>query len=323
MNKLLTVSDLTVANAQGVVLTDISFSVKSKQHLVIAGETGSGKSTLLKSVAGLMQPSGGVVLLNGSAVAGPADTLVPGHPEIAYLSQHHELPKSLRVEQVLEYANLLSKEESAKLFELCQIDHLLSRKTDQLSGGERQRIALAKLLVTSPQLLLLDEPFSHLDAIHKATLKTVIETVTRHYQITTILVSHDPADTLPWAEKLIVLRHGTIVQEGSPEKIYQQPRDAYVAGLFGKYAHIPRGATNVFPPHLKVRSDTFIRPEELVVEKSGKQGGCRGVILANHFYGSHYDVLVQIQNMNFVVRSTCPLEIGRKVFVRLSKKLKK
>lgn len=317
MNKLLTVTDLTVSNAQGVVLENVSFALKSKQHLVIAGETGSGKSTLLKSIAGLIQPDSGVLLLGEETIVGPADKLVPGHPEIAYLSQHHELPKSLRVEQVLEYANLLSKEEAAKLFTLCQIDHLLTRRTDQLSGGERQRIALAKLLVTSPQLLLLDEPFSHLDAIHKTTLKAVIEDVTRHYHITSVLVSHDPSDTLPWAEKMLVLKDGKVVQEGSAAKIYQQPLNEYVAGLFGKYTIIPAGVTNVFQPEVKNRKDIFIRPEALIVEKTNKKGGCRGLVLANAYYGSHYDVTVQINDQNFVVRSVEPIESGKKVYVRL------
>lgn len=317
MNKLLTVTDLIVSNAQGVVLEKISFTLKSKQHLVIAGETGSGKSTLLKSIAGLIQPDSGTLLLGEEPIIGPADKLVPGHPEIAYLSQHHELPKSLRVEQVLEYANLLSKDEASELFTLCQIDHLLTRRTDQLSGGERQRIALAKLLVTSPQLLLLDEPFSHLDAIHKATLKAVIEDVTRHYKITSVLVSHDPSDTLPWAEKVLVLKDGKVVQEGNAAKIYQYPLNEYVAGLFGKYTVIPAGKTNVFEPSVKTRKDIFVRPEALVMEKTSKQGGCKGLVLANAYYGSHYDVTVQINDQNFVIRSVEPIDIGKKVFVRL------
>lgn len=317
MNKLLTVTDLTVSNAQGVVLEKVSFTLKSKQHLVIAGETGSGKSTLLKSIAGLIQPDYGVLLLEEESIIGPADKLVPGHPEIAYLSQHHELPKSLRVEQVLEYANLLSKEEAAELFTLCQIDHLLTRRTDQLSGGERQRIALAKLLVTSPQLLLLDEPFSHLDAIHKTTLKAVIEDVTRHYRITSVLVSHDPSDTLPWAEKVLVLKNGKVVQEASAAKIYQHPLNAYVAGLFGKYTIIPAGGVNVFQPEVKSRKDIFIRPEALIIEKASKKGGCRGLVLANAYYGSHYDVTVEINSQNFVVRSAEPIELSKKVYVRL------
>lgn len=315
--KLLTVADLTVSNAQCVVLSEISFVVKYKQHMVIAGETGSGKSTLLQSIAALVQPDQGTLLLEDTPIAGPADKLVPGHPEIAYLSQHFELPKSLRVEQVLDYANLLSKEEAATLFTLCQIDHLLTRKTNQLSGGERQRIALAKLLVTSPQLLLLDEPFSHLDAIHKSTLKAVIENVTNHYNITTILVSHDPSDTLPWAEKVLVLRAGRVVQEGTSAKIYKHPVNAYVAGLFGKYNVIPAGAVNVFAPKTKSRKDIFIRPEALVIEKTNKKGGCKAVVLANSFYGSHYDVTVQINEQVFVVRAEEEYEIAKKVFVRL------
>ena len=135
----------------------------------------------------------------------------------------------------LAYSNNLSQEEAATLFAVCEISHLLERKTDELSGGERQRIALAKLLITSPQLLLLDEPYSNLDMVHRNTLKGVLEKICKHLKITCILVSHEPSDVLSWADKIIVMKDGQIVQKDSSEKIYRKPANEYVAGLFGNY----------------------------------------------------------------------------------------
>ena len=221
-----------------VALQNISFTLGKNQRLAIAGETGSGKSTLLKMIAGLATiPAGphNVVFFEGIRVSGPLERLIPGQPGIAYLSQHFELWHNYRVAEVLEYNNDLEPADAQQLFQLCHIDHLLGRRTDQLSGGERQRIALARLLVRPPRLLLLDEPFSNLDMIHKRTLKQVIQNIAQRFDIALILVSHDPYDTLTWADKLLVLKDGRIVQQGSPREVYANPADEYVAGLLGDY----------------------------------------------------------------------------------------
>jgi len=229
-----------------VALPDSIFTLKKNQRLAIAGETGSGKSTLLKMIAGLAAPKQGSVFFEGIKVAPPQERLIPGQPGIAYLSQHFELWHNYRVAEVLEYSNDLGAVEAEDLYRLCHIDHLLGRRTDQLSGGERQRIALARLLVRPPRLLLLDEPFSNLDMVHKRTLKKVIRNIAEKFDITTILVSHDPYDTLTWADKLIVLQEGRIVQQGPPREVYQQPLNEYIAALLGEYT---------------LANGVFIRPE--------------------------------------------------------------
>ena len=240
-----------------VALENITFTLQKNQRLAIAGETGSGKSTLLKIIAGLAAPTpapgettppgtnvapatnfppeAAAVLFEGTRVAGPLERLIPGQPGIAYLSQHFELWHNYRVAEVLDYSNDLEPADAGSLYELCHIEHLLDRRTDQLSGGERQRIALARLLVHPPRLLLLDEPFSNLDMIHKRTLKTVIKKTAQRFDITTILVSHDPYDTLTWADKLIILKDGRIVQQGTPREVYEKPADEYTAALLGDY----------------------------------------------------------------------------------------
>ena len=219
-----------------VALKHIRFTQRKGRHLAIAGETGSGKSTLLKIIAGLAPAGEGRVFFEGVRVAGPSERLIPGQPGIAYLSQYFELWHHYRVEEVLSYRNDLGAADAADLYRLCHIDHLLDRRTDQLSGGERQRIALARLLVQSPRLLLLDEPFSNLDLNHKRLLKSVIRNSTAKYGITCTLVSHDPYDTLRWADELIILRDGKLHQQGPPREVYFQPKDEYSAGLLGEYA---------------------------------------------------------------------------------------
>jgi len=288
----------------------ISFTLEKGRKLAIAGETGSGKSTLLKMIAGLAEVRTGEVRFEGSRVLGPQERLVPGQPGIAYLSQHFELWHNYRVEEVLSYANDLSVEESAELYTICHIDHLLARRTDQLSGGERQRIALARLLVKPPRLLLLDEPFSNLDMIHKDVLKRVIRDIGDKLGITCILVSHDPLDLMAWADEIIVLRDANIVQRGTPEEVYRRPVDAYVAGLFGKYNMIGK---------------TFVRPEDIsILDQEGVAAaeGWRalsGTVQSVIFQGSHYDIEVQLKNSRLIVRTTRGgISVGDIIYVTLT-----
>ena len=255
------------------------------QKMAIAGETGSGKSTLLKMIAGLAEPKEGVILFEGERVLGPKERLVPGQPGIAYLSQHFELWHNYRVGEILEYANDMTPEECAELYAICHIDHLMNRRTDALSVGERQRIALARLLVKPPRLLLLDEPFSNLDMIHKDTLKRVIRNIGEKLDITCILVSHDPLDLMGWADEIIVLRNGGIVQKGPPQMIYRQPVDEYVAGLFGKYNLIGK---------------TFVRPEDIEIVE---EGSLEGVVESVVFQGGYREVEVRLRNSSVILRT--------------------
>jgi iron(III) transport system ATP-binding protein len=313
----LEVSGIRFGEEKKFVLKDIHFTQQQFQKIVIAGETGSGKSTLLKILAGLEQPSAGEVLFENEKVKGPADNLVPGHPQIVYLSQHFELPKFLRVEQVLEYANTLRRTPEEKIFSVCRINHLLQRKTDELSGGEKQRIAIARLLIQQPKLLLLDEPFSNLDRMVKGVLKEVIDDIGKKLKITCILVSHDPEDTLPWADEILVLKSGKIVQHGSPQKIYQHPNSSYVAGLFGHFMQVDASMMKKFGIKTSAKH-TIVRPENFSVTKKGDKT-VSGKIDRINFFGSHRLVEVMVKDQRFFVSyNSASLKVGEIVNLKLS-----
>ena len=294
MAVLLKVSNINKKGEGHFALRDISFVQSKHQKVAISGETGSGKSKLLKIIAGLIQPDEGNVLLEKEKVIGPSEKLVPGHPSIAYLSQYFELQKFLTVAQILSYANLLSERQATELYKVCEIEHLLSRKTDQLSGGEKQRIAMARLLISSPKLLLLDEPFSHLDLAHKNVLKSVINNICEKLNITCILVSHDPADTMSWADKILVLKDGYLIQDGTPEKIYNQPVNEYVAGLFGKYFILSSTLTEELLAISKKRSiKRFYRAHDFILTEKTK-GSIKGRVKHVNFFGSYYQIEISV-----------------------------
>ncbi|GAA4013680.1 ABC transporter ATP-binding protein [Hymenobacter fastidiosus] len=303
---LLRVAGISLREKESFGLRNISFTQQPFQKIAIAGETGAGKSTLLQCLAGLIQPTAGEVWFEEQRVPGPAEKLVPGHAGIAYLSQHFELPKFLRVEQVLRYASKLPAPQAAALYAVCRIDHLLTRPTDQLSGGERQRIALARLLLSSPRLLLLDEPFSNLDRVHRNGLKAVIQDISETLAITCLLVSHDPADTLSWADEILVLKQGQLIQQGPPAQIYQQPGDEYTAALFGDYNLVTGPLLTAFARQAGSRKKSgqmLIRPESLTLGAAAS-GGLPGEVTSVQFFGSYSAVRVALLGSSVTVKTT-------------------
>jgi ABC-type Fe3+/spermidine/putrescine transport system ATPase subunit len=177
---------------------------------------------------------------------------------------------------------------------------LLKRKTDELSGGEKQRIAIARLLIQHPKLLLLDEPFSNLDQILRRILKEVIDDIGRKLKITCVLVSHDPEDTLPWADEIIVLKKGEIIQRGTPQQIYNQPINRYVAGLFGNYTLLDQTWMKRFG--IKPTSkEMIVRPEKFRIVRKGPKT-LPGKVKRIHFFGNH--LLLEVQAKELLVYVT-------------------
>ena len=303
------------------VLNDISFSQQTFQKTAIAGETGSGKTTLLKMIAGLVQPDTGTVFFQGARITGPDEQLVPGHPAIAYLSQHYELRNNYRVEELLEYANKLPEQEAQLLYAICRISHLVKRRTDQLSGGEKQRIALARLLVGAPKLLLLDEPFSNLDPIHKQILKSVIKDISEKLSITCLLTSHDPLDTLSWADEIMILKEGKIVQKGTPVEVYRHPLTEYAAGLLGNYylllGELFEMLTGLPETHLQGKQ-LFVRPEDFIIGPP-RSNAIQAVVTDIFFWGGYYEIEVNVSGNLWLIKSFRPsLAIGDSVFISLA-----
>ena len=293
---LLEVQHISKRHPGRIILEDISFQQTPLQKIAITGESGAGKSTLLKIISGHVQSDKGTVLLNGEKVVGPEEKLLAGHKGIAYLSQHYELHNNYVVKDLIWFQMKVDDAEASQLFDICRISHLMERRTNQLSGGEKQRIALCMLLVKKPKLLVLDEPFSNLDPIHKNTLKVVLEDISSRLQITCLLASHDPQDTLSWADEILVIKEGKMVQQGTPKEIYYHPVNKYVAGMFGKYNWLSPEQASLFG----VEKEVMIRPEEFSIKANNN--GIKGAIQKISFWGSFYEAEVLIADFTIVVR---------------------
>ena len=286
------------------ILDNINLLIEPFSKTALIGETGSGKSTLMKIMAGLVQPSLGEAIFEHKRIEGPNEVLIPGHKKIGYLSQHFELLNNYRVEELLDMANKMEQREADEIYRLCKIEHLLKRKTNAISGGERQRIALARVLVGNPKLLLLDEPFTNLDLSNNKIINGIINELCETRKTTVVLVSHDPANILSWADQIIVLQEGKMIQADSPEEIYFNPVNAYTAGLVGDYNCIEkdsplRTAFNLPDNRLYFRTEEFA-----IVEKNNNSTAA--TIKEKLFYGNHYKLKLNIasDDLDIMVRNT-------------------
>jgi multiple sugar transport system ATP-binding protein len=239
----------------------ISLTCKDGEYLVLLGPSGCGKTTLLRMIAGLEQPTGGDILIGGRSVR----VLPPRARKIAMVFQSYALYPHKRVEQNISFpleAQGLSKEERREKVMwasgLLGIGHLLQRKPRQLSGGERQRVALARALVREPQVFLLDEPLSNLDAKLRASARLELKQFQQRVGVSTIYVTHDQVEAMGLGDRIAVLNFGRLQQIGTPEEIYHHPANTFVATFVGSP-----------PMNLLERDGRIIgfRPENIELEK--------------------------------------------------------
>jgi ABC-type sugar transport system ATPase subunit len=284
---------------ESLVLSDISFAQQPFQKIAIAGETGAGKTILLKIIAGLVQKDSGSITFENEKLLGPDEKLIAGSDGIAYISQNFELRNNYRVEEELAYTRRLTDKEASAIFEICRISHLLKRWTDELSGGEKQRIVTARALIAAPRLLLLDEPFSNLDIAHRQIMKEVINEITENLRTACILVSHDPLDILSWADKILLLKKGKLIQQGDPRQLYLQPINEYAASLLGRYNLIDSKNSWLFSNLPAIDNNgkhMLIRPEFFKIVKDDGPS-VKAVIKKIVFFGSYLEIDAQVKDI--------------------------
>jgi len=241
----------------------ISLVCRDGEYLVLLGPSGCGKTTLLRMIAGLEHPTGGDILIGGRSVRG----MPPRARKIAMVFQSYALYPHKKVEQNISFpleAQGLSREERLEKVKwassLLGIDHLLQRKPRQLSGGERQRVALARALVREPQVFLLDEPLSNLDAKLRASARLDLKQFQQRVGVSTIYVTHDQVEAMGLGDRIAVLNQGRLQQVGTPEEIYHRPANTFVATFVGS------------PPMNLIHRDGRIigfRPENIELAKGG------------------------------------------------------
>jgi ABC-type Fe3+/spermidine/putrescine transport system ATPase subunit len=282
-----------------IILQNLTFTLNEGHQLAIIGESGCGKSTLLKIIYGLYDCDEGNLSWKSVSILGPKFHLVPGMPFMKYLAQDFDLMPFITVgENVGKFlSNFYPKEkqdridELLNLVEMSEFKHI---KAKFLSGGQMQRVALARVLAQEPEVLLLDEPFSHIDNFRKNKLRRKIFKYLKEKQITTLVASHDINDVLSFSDVVIVLKDTTILEKATPLELYNHPKYPYTAALFGE--------VNEIKIHGKMQ---LIYPNQLqIVEKSDIQVE----VISSYFKGKYYLIEAKFENQLVYFESEFKIE---------------
>jgi len=301
---------------QAVDRVDLSVSAGSRTAIV--GASGSGKTTLLRIIAGFEAPDTGAVALNGKTLADQSAFVPAHHRHIGYLPQDGALFPHLSVKRNIGFGlarDVVGRDARiAELMDLVALDRsMLKRWPHELSGGQQQRVALARAMAQRPQLMLLDEPFSALDTGLRAATRKAIAKVLTESGITTILVTHDQAEALSFADQVGVMRNGRLVQVGSPADLYARPRDPATAEFLGEaiilaatlrdgWAECSLGRIAVDDATRNGAAEIMLRPEQLQISSDQTDGsGCLGTVLEIDFGGGSSALTIKLRGAHVVV----------------------
>jgi iron(III) transport system ATP-binding protein len=295
-----------------VAVAGVDLDLAEGEIVAVLGPSGCGKTTLLRLIAGFERPDAGTVTVGGEAVAGHRAWVAPERRRIGMVFQDYALFPHLRVNGNVAFG--LSRrsagereQRTGRTLELVGLADKGDRYPHELSGGERQRVALARALAPEPEVVLLDEPFSSLDATLRADLRRDVEEILRTANATALLVTHDQEEALSLADRVAVMRDGRIRQQGTPEEVYGRPADHWVTAFLGDAEVLPGiaagGAVECelgrfpIPAELEGEVDVVIRPESVALAQGRAPRGDRsyeGVVVAREYYGHDQLVVVEL-----------------------------
>ena len=304
---------------------DFNLEVQRGEFVTFLGPSGCGKTTTLRMIAGFEMPTEGEILLNGKDIS----KLPPNKRSINTVFQRYALFPHLNIYDNIAFGLKLKKLPKAeiekkvkKALEMVDLEGFEDRRVQTLSGGQQQRIAIARSLVNEPEILLLDEPLGALDLKMRKEMQLELKEMHERLGITFIYVTHDQEEALTMSDKIVVMSEGRIQQIGTPEDIYNEPKNAFVADFIGE-SNIFNG---IMTGKLKVRFcgaefeclddvehgtqvDVVVRPEDILIV-SPEQGAVKGTVISVVFKGVHYEITVQSGKNEIVIQSTKSAKVG-------------
>jgi len=283
----------------------VQFTIKEGEHLAVIGESGSGKSTLLKLIYGEYDLNEGQIFWKNHQILGPKFNLVVGYPFMKYVAQEFDLMPFITVEENIgkHLSNFFPEEKrqrTSQLLDIVELSAFAKTKVKNLSGGQKQRVALARALAKQPEIILLDEPFSHIDNFKKQTLRRNVFNYLKEKNITCIVATHDKEDVLGFADQMIVLHDSKIIANNTPLQLYKHPETPLIASFFGEFNRLENGQL-VYAHQLKVVETSNF---EVVVKKS--------------YFKGHYYIIESVWNDKIVMfEHHTELKIDQKVYLEL------
>ncbi len=326
---IINLQNISISLNREVVLENFNIKIKSGKFVTLLGPSGCGKTTTLKIIAGLLQPDSGKIFFDGKDITSTPpykrniNTVFQRYALFPHLNVFENVAFGLKIknvpkEEIVNRVSSILKTVNLKGFE--------KRRPHQLSGGQQQRVAIARALINRPKVLLLDEPLSALDVNLKKEMQIELKEMQQNLNTTFIYITHDQEEALTMSDTVVVMNEGQVQQIGTPEEIYNEPKNAFVADFIGE-SNILNGtmvddfkvsfADSVFDCvdrgfEKNQPVDVVIRPEDIqiVLENEGKFNGVVDLVV---FKGAHYEMEIFARNMYWLVHTTKFYEKGTKV----------
>ena len=340
--ELIRLTDCVMAFDEDIVLDKINLSIKDKEFLTLLGPSGCGKTTTLRIIGGFQTPTSGDVLFDGVRINSvpphkrTINTVFQKYALFPHLNVYENIAFGLRIPKADAKGGKvkLSEEEiDRRVTEMLEVVNLRGferRRTTQLSGGQQQRVAIARALVNRPKVLLLDEPLGALDLKLRKDMQNELKRIQKAMEITFVYVTHDQEEALAMSDTVVVMDSGRIQQIGSPEDIYNEPRNAFVADFIGE-SNIIDGVMpedkvvkmygkkfpcldGGFAPNEPV--DVVIRPEDIDIVPV-ERGQITGTVTEVTFKGMHYDIIVDFQGFKWLIQTTDYSPVGAHIGVKI------
>lgn len=317
-----------------MVLDDFSLDVSQNEFITLLGPSGCGKTTTLRIVGGFETPDSGQVIFEGKDIT----NVPPNKRQVNTVFQKYALFPHMNIEQNIAFGLKISgktdqyiRDKVKYALKLVNLDGYEKRSVNALSGGQQQRIAMARAIVNEPKVLLLDEPLAALDLKLRQDMEYELIRLKNELGITFIYVTHDQEEALTMSDKVVVMNGGYIQQMGTPEEIYNEPENAFVADFIGD-SNIIDGimiedrlvsiCDKKFPCidtgfGINKPVDVVIRPEDIIIKEPG-QGALDGTVIHNVFIGVHYEMEIEAGGFMWLAQNTKSYEIGTKVSINVT-----
>ena len=321
LEKLIDLRNITVKYGDNVVLDKLNLYINKKEFITLLGPSGCGKTTTLRCIAGFIDPDEGDIIFEGKKING-----VPPHKrKVNTIFQRYALFSHLNVYENIAFGPQLQKKPKdevrqivAQMLELVNLKGFEQRSIDSLSGGQQQRVAIARALANNPHVLLLDEPLGALDLKLRKDMQSELKAIQKRLGITFIYVTHDQEEALSMSDTVVVMDKGKIQQIGTPEDIYNEPVNAFVADFIGEsnivdaimvkdYVVSFGGVTfecldSGFGENAFV--EAVVRPEDIKIVEPGAKASLTGKITSVTFKGVHFEILVDVGGFIWMIQTT-------------------
>ena len=330
MEKIIDLKDITVKYGDNVILDKLNLSINKKEFITLLGPSGCGKTTTLRCLAGFVEPNGGDIVFEGKVI----NDIPPHKRKVNTIFQRYALFSHMNVFDNVAFGpeiQKMSKSEIrktvAEMLELVNLKGFEKRQISSLSGGQQQRVAIARALANRPHVLLLDEPLGALDLKLRKDMQKELKAIQKRLGITFIYVTHDQEEALSMSDRVVVMDKGKIQQIGTPEDIYNEPVNAFVADFIGEsnivdavmikdyYVRISGVVFDCldkgFEPNEKV--EAVIRPEDIKIHELGTKDTLPGKVTDVVFKGTFFETFVDVGGFIWLVQTTEYHKVGETI----------